>query len=168
MKKKTTVIVFIDGENISHKKAAEINVLTARLGSVAARKVYHRQKDPVTRPWTEKARHHAYRDICLAGAPEKNKVDKKIIKDARRSLKAPDMDWENAQFIILYENFRIYFVNFGYKAKILTFFSIYSILQAKRTRKNCVFGGCIGKMAETPPLWCVRHARLYGNLAQGF
>ena len=78
------------------------------------------------------------------------------------------MDWENAQFIILYENFRIYFVNFGYKAKILTFFSIDSILQAKRTRKNCVFGGCIGKMAETPPLWCVRHARLYGNLAQGF
>ncbi|MBR4212317.1 MAG: hypothetical protein IKR84_08030, partial [Oscillibacter sp.] len=75
---------------------------------------------------------------------------------------------ENAQFIILYENFRIYFVNFGYTAKILTFFSIYSILQAKRTRKNCVFGGCIGKMAETPPLWCVRHARLYGNLAQGF
>ena len=92
MKKKTAVVVLVDGENISHKKAPEINALTARLGSVAERKVYHRQKDPVTRPWTEKARRHAYRDICLAGAPEKNKVDKKIIKDARRSLKAPDVD----------------------------------------------------------------------------
>ena len=34
-----------------YKKADEITALSRRLGNVVERKVYHRQKDPITRMW---------------------------------------------------------------------------------------------------------------------
>ena len=89
MKKHTVVLV--DGENISAKRADEILSATDRLGYVSERKVYHRQKDPSTRPWTEKTKTHPYKDICLFGEPEKDKVDRKMQKDARQYLKSPQV-----------------------------------------------------------------------------
>ena len=89
MKKKT--IILVDGENVSAKNAERIVALGNRLGNVAERKVYHHQKDPITRQWTEKSRGGDYKDIRLCGAPAKDKVDRKMQKDARAYLKNPDI-----------------------------------------------------------------------------
>lgn len=85
MKKKT--VILIDGENVSHKRAGEIAAISKRLGNVTERKVYHRRTDPVTRPWTEQAKSNDCKDIRLDGGPAKNKVDRRMQKDARRYFK---------------------------------------------------------------------------------
>lgn len=90
MKKKN--IVLVDGENISYKRADEITTLSRQLGKVVEQKVYHRQKDQITRSWTEKTKVSRYKDICLFGGPEKDKVDLKMQKDARQYLQKPDID----------------------------------------------------------------------------
>lgn len=89
MQKKT--IILIDGENISAKNADRIMTISNRLGSVAERKVYHHQNDRGTRAWTEKSKGGEYKDIQLYGGPAKDKVDRKIQKDARKYLKEPDV-----------------------------------------------------------------------------
>ena len=90
MKKKTVILV--DGENISAKNAESIVAISNRLGTVLERKVYHHQKDLGTRAWTEKTKNGDYKDIMLCGDPAKDKVDRKIQKDARRYLNQPDVD----------------------------------------------------------------------------
>jgi hypothetical protein len=89
MKKKT--IILVDGENISAKNADRIISKGNCLGFVAERKVYHHQKDPSTRAWTEKSKGGDYKDIQLYGHPAKDKVDRKMQKDARRYMKDPDV-----------------------------------------------------------------------------
>lgn len=89
---KRRIIVLVDGENVSYKRADEITALSCRLGKVVEQKVYHRQKDQFTRPWTEKTKAGKYKDICLHGGPEKDKVDLKMQKDARQYLQKPDID----------------------------------------------------------------------------
>ena len=89
MKKKT--IILVDGENVSAKNAERIVAITDRLGAIAERKVYHHQKDRATRAWTEKSKGGDYKDIRLCGAPAKDKVDRKMQKDARRYMKSPDI-----------------------------------------------------------------------------
>ncbi len=89
MKQKT--IILVDGENISAKNAERIVTVSNRLGSVAERKVYHHQKDQATRRWTEISKGGDYKDIQLYGAPAKNKVDRKMQKDARAYMKRPDV-----------------------------------------------------------------------------
>ena len=79
MKQRTVILV--DGENISYKKADEITALSRRLGNVVERKVYHRQKDPITRMWNKKT---AYKNIHIPGEAEHNKIDHRIQKDARK------------------------------------------------------------------------------------
>ena len=88
---KQNTIILVDGENISAKNAERIIAISNRLGHVAERKVYHHQKDPVTRKWTEKSKGGCYKDIRLYGAPAKNKVDHKMQKDARAYLRKPDV-----------------------------------------------------------------------------
>lgn len=39
---KKNIIILVDGENVSYKRAAEITALSRRLGHVVERKVYHR------------------------------------------------------------------------------------------------------------------------------
>ena len=92
MKKKKKTIVLLDGENISAKNAESIVAISNRLGSVLERKVYHHQKDQGTRAWTEKTKNGDYKDIMLCGEHAKDKVDRKIQKDARRYLNDPDVD----------------------------------------------------------------------------
>lgn len=89
MKQKT--IILVDGENVSANNAEKIVTISNRLGVVAERKVYHHQKDRGTRAWTEKSKDGNYKDIQLYGDPEKDKVDRKIQKDARRYLNEPDV-----------------------------------------------------------------------------
>ena len=89
MEKKT--IILVDGENISAKNAGRIVVVSNRLGPVAERKVYHHQKDPSTREWTEKSKTGEFKDIQLYGKPAKDKVDHKMQKDARFYLEEPDV-----------------------------------------------------------------------------
>jgi len=89
---KSKVILLIDGENISASHGEQILSIGHRLGTIVACKVYHRQKDPVTRRWTEQSRGGRYKDICLFGPPAKDKVDRKMQKDARAYLKKPDID----------------------------------------------------------------------------
>ena len=87
MKQRTVILV--DGENISYKKADEITVITRRLGNVVERKVYHRQKDPITRLWNKKTE---YKNIHVPGEAEHNLIDHKIQKDARKYMQSPDID----------------------------------------------------------------------------
>lgn len=89
---KKRIIILIDGENISSNRAADIEALARRQGRVVERRVYHHRKDPATRHWTEKSWTGPYRDVCLDGGPEKNKVDRKIQMDARHYMRSPKYD----------------------------------------------------------------------------
>ena len=86
---KHRTVILVDGENISYKKADEITALSRRLGNVVERKVYHRQKDPITRMWNKKT---AYKNIHIPGEAEHNKIDHRIQKDARKYMQSPDID----------------------------------------------------------------------------
>lgn len=84
MKKNT--LLLIDGENISHNKAEVILQVAAMQGVLLKGKVYGRQSDPSTKGWSGKAKKLGLQDIRLYGTPEKDKVDKKMQKDARKEI----------------------------------------------------------------------------------
>ena len=78
--------LLIDGENVGAKKAGAIMKAVRSQGNLYEGKVYGRQKDFHTRRWSDKAKECGISDIRLCGGPEKNKVDNKIKKDARRLI----------------------------------------------------------------------------------
>ncbi len=78
--------LLIDGENVGANKADTIINVAKSQGKLYEGKVYGRQKDSHTRRWSDKARKYGISDIRLYGGPEKNKVDNKIKKDARRLI----------------------------------------------------------------------------------
>lgn len=84
--KKQNTAVFIDGENISSKKAEKIMQIAKKQGELHSARVYGMQKDPHTKNWTDKARKLNIKDIRLSGEHEKNKADKKIQKDAKKEI----------------------------------------------------------------------------------
>ena len=87
MKKRNTAL-FIDGENISARYADIIMKIAKRQGKIDSAKVYGRQCDTYTREWSEKAKFRSeLKDIRLYGRPEKDKVDRKIQKDALNTSK---------------------------------------------------------------------------------
>ena len=47
---------------------------------------YALQKDNGTASWKQEAKKYGFKPILMAGDPEKNKVDNKIIKDAKKML----------------------------------------------------------------------------------
>ncbi len=85
-KKKQNTALFIDGENISHKKAEKIMEIAKQQGELYSSRVYGLQKDKSTKGWSEKAKEHGIKDIRMSGISEKDKVDKKIQKDAQREI----------------------------------------------------------------------------------
>ena len=85
MKKKNTGVL-IDGENITAKKAAMIMHIVKEQGVLDMGKVYGIQKDDRTKNWKTKAKELGIEDIRLYGGPQKNKVDNKIKKDARKLI----------------------------------------------------------------------------------
>ncbi|MDE6627539.1 MAG: NYN domain-containing protein [Lachnospiraceae bacterium] len=84
--KKKNTLLLIDAENVSYKKADVIMGWVELQGVIAIGKVYGRQKDPHVKGWFEKAREYDLEEIRLYGPPEKDKVDKKIQRDARREI----------------------------------------------------------------------------------
>lgn len=84
---KKNTAVYIDGENIPAKKADKIiSIIRDEGGVVDYIKVYGRQKDDATKMWTVVAGYiENMKDIRLYGPPAKNKVDNKIIKDAKKA-----------------------------------------------------------------------------------
>ena len=84
--KKENTVLLIDGENISYKKANAIISAAQQQGVLSSKRVYGLQKDSSTREWSVKAKEYGIADIRLFGGPQKNKVDKKIQKDAKREI----------------------------------------------------------------------------------
>lgn len=91
MFRKKNMAVYIDGENISHRRYEEIKKKVGQQGVCDSAKVYGRQKDERTKGWTERAKQSKgdkieLKDIRLFGPPEKNKVDNKIKKDIKKDI----------------------------------------------------------------------------------
>jgi len=80
-------ILLIDGENISSKKAEQIIKIAEQQGKICLSKVYGIQKDQHTEGWSDKAKEYGLKDIRLCGGPQKDKVDKKIQRDAIKEIK---------------------------------------------------------------------------------
>lgn len=82
--KKLNTVLFIDGENISFRKANKVFQKAKEQGKLYESKVYGLQNDVHTMGWKEKAKEYHIKDIRLFGEPQKDKVDKKIQGDIRR------------------------------------------------------------------------------------
>ena len=85
--KKENVALYIDGENISSKKAKQIHKIASEQGVLGTENVYGLQKDARTRSWSDEAKNFVIKDIRLCGNPEKDKVDKKIQRDVKKEIK---------------------------------------------------------------------------------
>jgi len=77
------MMVFIDAENISYKYIDKIYNLTNSYNMNTEIRYYSRQKGTNTKSWIKNNR-HKFKAILLYGKSDKNKVDKKIIKDIRK------------------------------------------------------------------------------------
>lgn len=84
--KKKNTMVFIDAENVSCSYVASIENELRNIGEVEKTRYYAMQKDIRTAGWKEVARHYGYKPILMSGERTKNKIDLKIIKDAKRVL----------------------------------------------------------------------------------
>ena len=98
--KKLNTELLIDGENIGAGKAEKIMKAAKSQGELFESKVYGLQKDAHTRRWSDKAREYGINDIRLYGKPEKDKVDKKLCKDARKVIR----DHKNVDVICIVTN----------------------------------------------------------------
>jgi uncharacterized LabA/DUF88 family protein len=85
-RRKRNTMVFIDAENIACSKADDIDRIIHEIGEVAEVRYYAMQKDPVTEGWKSTIRRYGYKPILMAAPREKNKIDDKIIRDARKIL----------------------------------------------------------------------------------
>ena len=85
-RRKRNTMVFIDAENIACSKADDIDRIIHEIGEVAEVRYYAMQKDPVTEGWKSTIGRYGYKPILMAGPREKNKIDEKIIKDAKGIL----------------------------------------------------------------------------------
>lgn len=83
---KKNTMVFIDAENVSSTYAASIENEIWDIGNVAEVRYYAMQKDPATANWKTTIKDYGYKPILMAGEREKNKIDNKIIRDAKRIL----------------------------------------------------------------------------------
>lgn len=94
MDKKKNSALLIDGENISYKKAESILSAAKKQGVLDMNqvRVYGLQKDTSTKGWSEKAKELGIRDIRLCGGPLKDKVDRKIQKDALNMMNTKNIN----------------------------------------------------------------------------
>ena len=88
--KKKQVAVFIDGENISHKKAKKIIEYAGTLGSIDFSRVYGVQNNNSDKCWIKTAGELNIKYIRLAGGSKKNKVDKKMIEEMLNEAQKKD------------------------------------------------------------------------------
>lgn len=83
---KKNTMVFIDAENVSCSHVTNIENEIWDIGNVAEVRYYAMQKDPATAGWKDTIRRYGYKPILMAGEREKNKIDNKIIRDAKKVL----------------------------------------------------------------------------------
>lgn len=83
---KKNTMVFIDAENVSSAHAASIENEIWDIGNVAEVRYYAMQKDHATASWKSTIKEYGYKPILMAGEREKNKIDNKIIRDAKKVL----------------------------------------------------------------------------------
>lgn len=81
------IAVFIDGENISHKKAADIIEKAKNRGSIEFARVYGIQNNNSDKPWVKTSAQLGIKHIRLAGGSKKNKVDKKMFDEILNETK---------------------------------------------------------------------------------
>lgn len=80
-RKKKNLLVVVDGENISSRFGDQISFTVKEIGNAENIYVYSRQKDNYTKSWKDVATKNFFCEKKLYGAPQKDKVDEKIIKD---------------------------------------------------------------------------------------
>ena len=85
-RKKENTALFIDGENISYKKAEQIKKIAGEQGLIGTEKVYGLRNDARTKHWSDVAKDLGIEDIRLCGGPEKDKVDKEIQQDVIKEI----------------------------------------------------------------------------------
>ena len=84
--KKKNLAVFIDAESVSSSHASKINGQIHRIGELFEARYYALQKDNSTSLWKQEAKKYGFKPILMFGPPEKNKIDNKIIEDAKKML----------------------------------------------------------------------------------
>lgn len=84
--RKKNLALFIDAESVSSNYATKIMSSISKIGQLAEARYYALQKDDSTRFWKDQAKHHGIKPILMYGEPSKNKIDNKIIKDAKHML----------------------------------------------------------------------------------
>ncbi len=82
-----SVAVFIDGENISHKKAKKVIEQAKSFGTIEFSRVYGVQNNNSDKCWIKTATELNIKHIRLAGGSKKNKVDKKMIEEINNEAK---------------------------------------------------------------------------------
>ena len=88
-KQKRTAL-FIDGENISHKKAKDIIDKLGNQGQITSARVYGIQNNNSDKYWIKTSGELNIKHIRLAGGSKKNKVDKKMFEEIRNEAKKKD------------------------------------------------------------------------------
>lgn len=83
---KKNTMVFIDAENVAYTYANSIENELKCIGKVSEVRYYAMQKDQATAGWKYTIKEYGYKAILLAGERQKNKIDNKIIRDAKRIL----------------------------------------------------------------------------------
>ena len=87
MKKRKKVAVYIDGENISARKLDKINAIFEREGQLISASVYRRKNDKFTKRWHNISRRRkSINEISLHGTPQRDKIDKRIVRDINRDI----------------------------------------------------------------------------------
>ncbi len=84
--KKPNTVVLIDAENIGAAKCPKIVRIAKEEGEISEMRYFARRNDDATKPWKEMASRYGIKPILSDGEPEKNKIDKLIIKHAKKIL----------------------------------------------------------------------------------
>ena len=84
--KKKNTVVLIDAESVSAKHCSSIIGQSKSVGEIAEMRYYARQKDEFTKAWKESAKNHGIKPILMYGEAQPNKIDNKLIKDAKKIL----------------------------------------------------------------------------------
>ncbi len=84
--KKKNLAVFIDAESVGSSLAARIDGQIKKIGTLFEARYYALQKDNRTKAWKDVAKKYGFKPILLCGEPEKNRIDKKIMRDVRTML----------------------------------------------------------------------------------
>lgn len=98
--KQKRVAVFIDGENISHKKAKQIIEKAGNRGQIELARVYGVQNNNSDKCWIKTSGELKIKHIRLAGGSKKNKVDKKMFEEILNEAKKKD----HADMIVIATN----------------------------------------------------------------